>query len=77
MSAVVGGRPLHGRWRPDVSRPNGDKKLSIADAVFAVRGGRNIVDEYFTRSDKSNFVDMDVFTAVLPFGSSPASSTFT
>src|SRR3984893_14459694 len=37
-------------------------KLFIADGVFAVMGGRNIADEYFTRSDKSNFIDMDVFT---------------
>src|SRR6202030_2110417 len=37
-------------------------KLFIADGVVAVMGGRNIADEYFTRSDKSNFIDMDVFT---------------
>jgi putative cardiolipin synthase len=37
-------------------------KLFIADGVLAVMGGRNIADEYFTRSDKSNFIDMDVFT---------------
>jgi putative cardiolipin synthase len=36
-------------------------KLFIADGVFAVMGGRNIADEYFTRSTTSNFVDMDVF----------------
>ena len=36
-------------------------KLFIADGVFAVMGGRNIADEYFTRGAKSNFVDMDVF----------------
>ena len=36
-------------------------KLFIADGVFAVMGGRNIADEYFTRSATSNFVDMDVF----------------
>src|SRR5438046_1553427 len=37
-------------------------KLFIADGVFAVMGGRNIADEYFTRSVKNNFIDMDVFT---------------
>src|SRR5438034_11631650 len=37
-------------------------KLFIADGVFAVMGGRNIADEYFTRSAKNNFIDMDVFT---------------
>jgi cardiolipin synthase C len=36
-------------------------KLFIADGVIAVMGGRNIADEYFTRSATSNFVDMDVF----------------
>jgi putative cardiolipin synthase len=36
-------------------------KLMIADGVAAVMGGRNIADEYFTRSATSNFVDMDVF----------------
>jgi putative cardiolipin synthase len=35
-------------------------KLYIADGVVAVMGGRNIADEYFTRSPTSNFVDMDV-----------------
>ena len=36
-------------------------KLFIADGAVAVMGGRNIADEYFTRSATSNFVDMDVF----------------
>jgi len=36
-------------------------KLYIADGAVAVMGGRNIADEYFTRSATSNFVDMDVF----------------
>ena len=36
-------------------------KLFIADGAIAVMGGRNIADEYFTRSATSNFVDMDVF----------------
>jgi putative cardiolipin synthase len=35
-------------------------KLFIADGVAAVMGGRNIADEYFSRSPTSNFVDMDV-----------------
>jgi putative cardiolipin synthase len=35
-------------------------KLFIADGAVAVMGGRNIADEYFTRSPTSNFVDMDV-----------------
>jgi putative cardiolipin synthase len=43
-------------------------KLFIADGVAAVMGGRNIADEYFTRSPTSNFVDMDVLVVggVLP-----------
>ena len=36
-------------------------KLFIADGAIAVMGGRNIADEYFTRSETHNFVDMDVF----------------
>jgi len=36
-------------------------KLFIADGAAAVMGGRNIADEYFTRSATSNFIDMDVF----------------
>jgi cardiolipin synthase C len=36
-------------------------KLFIADSAVAVMGGRNIADEYFTRSATANFVDMDVF----------------
>jgi putative cardiolipin synthase len=36
-------------------------KLFIADGVVAVMGGRNIADEYFTRSATKNFIDMDVF----------------
>jgi putative cardiolipin synthase len=35
-------------------------KLFIADDAVAVMGGRNIADEYFTRSATSNFIDMDV-----------------
>jgi len=36
-------------------------KLYIADGAIAIMGGRNIADEYFTRSATSNFIDMDVF----------------
>ncbi len=36
-------------------------KLFLADGAVAVMGGRNIADEYFTRSATANFVDMDVF----------------
>jgi putative cardiolipin synthase len=35
-------------------------KLFVADGAVAVMGGRNIGDEYFTRSETNNFVDMDV-----------------
>src|SRR5947199_10472852 len=43
-------------------------KLLIADGAIAVMGGRNIADEYFARSAKNNFVDMDVLVvgAVVP-----------
>ena len=36
-------------------------KLFIADGATAVMGGRNIADEYFTRSARNNFIDMDLF----------------
>ncbi|MFN0184148.1 MAG: phospholipase D-like domain-containing protein, partial [Aquabacterium sp.] len=36
-------------------------KMFIADGVTAIVGGRNIANEYFLRSDKDNFVDMDAF----------------
>jgi putative cardiolipin synthase len=52
-------------------------KLYIADGAVAVMGGRNIADEYFTRSATSNFVDMDVFVVGPSPVNSPAFSTFT
>jgi putative cardiolipin synthase len=46
----------------DFSRVNRrmHNKLFIADNSFAVTGGRNIANEYFTRSLSGNFIDMDV-----------------
>ncbi|MEO8675272.1 MAG: phospholipase D family protein [Casimicrobiaceae bacterium] len=43
-------------------------KLFIADGAMVIAGGRNIADEYFTRSMSGNFVDMDAFIvgAVVP-----------
>jgi putative cardiolipin synthase len=43
-------------------------KLFIADSVMVMAGGRNIADEYFTRSLSGNFVDMDalIVGAVVP-----------
>jgi putative cardiolipin synthase len=35
-------------------------KLFVADGAIAVMGGRNIADEYFTRSPVNNFIDMDL-----------------
>ncbi|MES2070685.1 MAG: phospholipase D family protein [Pseudomonadota bacterium] len=37
-------------------------KLFIADGAMAVIGGRNVANEYFTRSMAENFVDVDAFT---------------
>jgi cardiolipin synthase C len=37
-------------------------KLLVADNTFAVTGGRNIGDAYFTRSETANFIDMDVLS---------------
>jgi putative cardiolipin synthase len=46
----------------EISRVNHrmHNKLFIADAAFAVAGGRNIADEYFFKSGEGNFVDFDV-----------------
>ena len=43
-------------------------KLFIADGAIVVAGGRNIADEYFSRSMSGNFVDMDALMigAVVP-----------
>lgn len=38
-------------------------KLFVADNQFAVYGGRNIADEYFTRHGQANFIDLDVLSA--------------
>jgi putative cardiolipin synthase len=38
-------------------------KLFVADTQFAVYGGRNIADEYFTRHGEANFIDLDVLSA--------------
>ena len=35
-------------------------KSMIVDSVVAITGGRNIGDDYFDASNKSNFIDMDV-----------------
>jgi cardiolipin synthase C len=38
-------------------------KLFVADNALAITGGRNIGDAYFTRDQKSNFIDLDVVAA--------------
>ena len=38
-------------------------KSFIADGAMAVTGGRNLGDEYFMHSSRSNFIDLDVFVA--------------
>ena len=38
-------------------------KLFVVDNALAVMGGRNIADQYFVRSNDSNFVDLDVIAA--------------
>jgi cardiolipin synthase C len=38
-------------------------KLFVADDALAITGGRNIGDEYFTRDQRSNFIDLDVVAA--------------
>jgi putative cardiolipin synthase len=53
---------------PEVQRLNHrmHNKLFLADNAAAIFGGRNIADEYFMRSDESNFVDLDMFVAGAP-----------
>lgn len=43
-------------------------KLVVVDGAFAIAGGRNVADEYYSRSLQANFVDMDVLAtgAVVP-----------
>lgn len=38
-------------------------KLFVADAAWAITGGRNIGDEYFERNNRANFIDLDVLVA--------------
>ena len=38
-------------------------KLIVADNSLAITGGRNIGDQYFTRDQRSNFIDLDVVAA--------------
>ena len=38
-------------------------KLFVADNAVAITGGRNIGNEYFTRDQRSNFIDLDVVAA--------------
>ena len=38
-------------------------KLFVADNAVAITGGRNIGDQYFTRDQTSNFIDLDVVAA--------------
>jgi putative cardiolipin synthase len=38
-------------------------KLCVADNALAITGGRNIGNEYFTRGQRSNFIDLDVVAA--------------
>jgi phosphatidylserine/phosphatidylglycerophosphate/cardiolipin synthase-like enzyme len=38
-------------------------KMFVADNALAITGGRNLGDAYFVRSEKSNFLDLDVIVA--------------
>jgi putative cardiolipin synthase len=38
-------------------------KLFVADNALAITGGRNIGDQYFTRDQHNNFIDLDVVAA--------------
>jgi putative cardiolipin synthase len=38
-------------------------KLFIADGTLAITGGRNIADEYYSRRQSANFVDLDILAS--------------
>src|ERR1700722_1797108 len=38
-------------------------KFFVADNALAITGGRNIGDQYFTRDQRNNFIDLDVVAA--------------
>jgi putative cardiolipin synthase len=50
---------------PDMRRINHrmHNKLFVADNALAITGGRNIGDQYFTRDEYYNFIDLDVVAA--------------
>src|SRR5271167_1981336 len=50
---------------PDMRRINHrmHNKLLVADNALAITGGRNIGDQYFTRDQYNNFIDLDVVAA--------------
>ncbi|MGO9934617.1 MAG: phospholipase D-like domain-containing protein [Steroidobacteraceae bacterium] len=50
---------------PDMRRINHrmHNKLFVADNALAITGGRNIGDQYFTRDQYNNFIDLDVVAA--------------
>src|ERR1700722_6818260 len=50
---------------PDIRRINHrmHNKLFVADNALAITGGRNIGDQYFTRDQYNNFIDLDVVAA--------------
>src|ERR1700675_4715473 len=50
---------------PDMRRTNHrmHNKLFVADNALAITGGRNIGDQYFTRDQHNNFIDLDVVAA--------------
>jgi putative cardiolipin synthase len=49
----------------DIARINHrmHNKLFVADNALAITGGRNLGDAYFTRDQRSNFIDLDVVAA--------------
>jgi putative cardiolipin synthase len=49
----------------DIARINHrmHNKLFVADNALAITGGRNLGDSYFTRDQRSNFIDLDVVAA--------------
>src|SRR6202043_4245302 len=40
-------------------------KLFVADNALAITGGRNIGNEYFTRDEHNNFIDLDEIVALV------------
>lgn len=61
--AGVAGRFAAQPWSFERLNHRMHNKLFAVDGIVAITGGRNIGDEYFSRRDAGNFIDLDVLAA--------------